>query len=524
MIHVQFGSQMFTPRAQPLAGAVVVLAACATPAFAQWTDAPGLNTPIAAQNGLQDQPKIAVTTDGGAYVSWYTGNGFDVYLQRVDAQGDALWDDAGVLIADRSFSSTQDYDLTVDANDNALLTFRDDRFANVQITATKVDGEGEQTWGETGVQLTDTSAFVAAPRIAATSDNAIVVAWTHDSSTRVQRLNPADGSKVWKDDVVLTGSANFSASDLNASTSGSAIVSMVAGFGGQLVAQKLNANGDLLWDAPAVNVFVNGGLQFGNFPTFVADGDGGAVFAWYTNGPLQCWVQRIDADGNVLFGTDGVATSTDNTQLRVSPAVSFKPDTEEIFVFWTELNTLQSQFGLYGQKFDAAGTRQWSETGKEYSALGETEITQVRNVQLGEGAIAFHVETLGFDNQHMFAQRVDSNGDLVWNNITTVANASSGKSRLTVAQNNLDQALLTWKDTRNDDGDIYAQNVNPDGTLGLPNVPGDIDGDGTVGVSDLLILLGEWGPCDDPDNCPADLDNNNSVGVNDLLTLLSNWG
>ena len=54
--------------------------------------------------------------------------------------------------------------------------------------------------------------------------------------------------------------------------------------------------------------------------------------------------------------------------------------------------------------------------------------------------------------------------------------------------------------------------------------PGDLDGDGSVGVSDLLSLLGEWGPCADCDDCPADLDGNCTVAVSDFLILLGNWG
>ncbi|MCH7847868.1 MAG: trypsin-like peptidase domain-containing protein [Planctomycetes bacterium] len=53
---------------------------------------------------------------------------------------------------------------------------------------------------------------------------------------------------------------------------------------------------------------------------------------------------------------------------------------------------------------------------------------------------------------------------------------------------------------------------------------GDLDGDGVVGVKDLLILLGEWGPCDDCNDCLADLDDDCTVGVKDLLILLGNWG
>jgi outer membrane protein assembly factor BamB len=55
--------------------------------------------------------------------------------------------------------------------------------------------------------------------------------------------------------------------------------------------------------------------------------------------------------------------------------------------------------------------------------------------------------------------------------------------------------------------------------------PGDIDGDGVVGINDLLILLAAWGACPPPcPQCPADLDDNCTVGINDLLILLANWG
>ncbi len=54
--------------------------------------------------------------------------------------------------------------------------------------------------------------------------------------------------------------------------------------------------------------------------------------------------------------------------------------------------------------------------------------------------------------------------------------------------------------------------------------PGDLDGDGVVGVTDFLALLGAWGACTDPpDPCPADLDGDDNVGVTDLLNLLGNW-
>ena len=52
----------------------------------------------------------------------------------------------------------------------------------------------------------------------------------------------------------------------------------------------------------------------------------------------------------------------------------------------------------------------------------------------------------------------------------------------------------------------------------------DVDGDNSVGTSDLLLLLANWGPCGDCGNCPADLDGDCAVGTSDLLFLLSDWG
>ena len=51
-------------------------------------------------------------------------------------------------------------------------------------------------------------------------------------------------------------------------------------------------------------------------------------------------------------------------------------------------------------------------------------------------------------------------------------------------------------------------------------LPGDLDGDGAVNVSDLLLLLADWGTCP---GCVGDISGDGVVDTNDLLTLLANW-
>ena len=64
-----------------------------------------------------------------------------------------------------------------------------------------------------------------------------------------------------------------------------------------------------------------------------------------------------------------------------------------------------------------------------------------------------------------------------------------------------------------------------DVTCDKPLVPGDLDGDGNVDITDFLALLAAWGPCPQPcpPLCAADLDGDCVVGIADFLILLANW-
>jgi hypothetical protein len=55
------------------------------------------------------------------------------------------------------------------------------------------------------------------------------------------------------------------------------------------------------------------------------------------------------------------------------------------------------------------------------------------------------------------------------------------------------------------------------------SVPGDLNGDGSIGAPDLSILLSAWGPCAPGAPCPADLNGDGAVGPQDLAALLAAW-
>jgi len=86
----------------------------------------------------------------------------------------------------------------------------------------------------------------------------------------------------------------------------------------------------------------------------------------------------------------------------------------------------------------------------------------------------------------------------------------------------IDELTIEWP--RGYDTVLNNVDVNQTITIQAPGV-GDVNGDGSVNVTDLLNLLGNWGTCPEPpDLCPTDTNGDGEVNVTDLLNLLGNWG
>lgn len=54
--------------------------------------------------------------------------------------------------------------------------------------------------------------------------------------------------------------------------------------------------------------------------------------------------------------------------------------------------------------------------------------------------------------------------------------------------------------------------------------PGDANGDRTVGLGDIAVLIQNWGLSVPPAPAAADLDGNGSIGLGDIAVVIDNWG
>ena len=463
-----------------LAGALCAAAFFTPSLHAQWSDDPAQNLVVADRPAGQVQPKLVATADGGFYASWFdAGSGYDVYLQRLSADGVEQWSHNGVRVADRGFSSTEDYGLAIDANGDALLAYRYEEAGIVQVAVNRVAPDGTLAWGATGIVVSSDAGDVHSPSVAATSDGGVVVAWSaSDGSIGLQKLD-GDGNPLWGSGVsAAPPSGFFLMADLHAADDGSVIASWAAWLSvqnRQYWTQKFaGADGAPLWGADPVKVFdgSGGAMQFGYTPDFVPDGDGGAVFVWYTVSQAgSARAQHILADGTAAFAQNGVLLATDAALTHTAPVGAHDPASGDIYAIWHVADaTTQSQIGVNAQRIDATGTRLWGDDGIVLVAQSPTEQSGLGVLALADGGALFSWAS-GSSPQPMPVQvsRLDTAGTAVWETpVVTIKSAPTDTARLTSAASTQPFAAWVWQDDADGGagGAIKAQNIDFDGNLG----------------------------------------------------------
>lgn len=508
---------------------------CSTITEAAWPGGGGM--PVADAELAQHAGRVAATPDGGCYISWFDhwDAGCDVYLQRLDAYGNELWPHGGILVADReAVTYATQYGLVVDAAGNAWLTFRDDRFVanGVQLTVAKVTPAGDLVWGPDGLQLSAPDGVVDASWLVMTSDNQVAVAWDAGDNIELRRLE-LDGSVEWT--VSLAASSGWlQCAGMIASDNGSVIIQLSQG--GPMwwdpnlpLAQKVDSEGTLLWGSDHHLLCDDTlPLAWGNYNGLVSDDAGGAVFMWGSSpggSEIQTRVQHVHADGSDVFGANGVQAEISAEGDFIFPTLHFNASNQSTFVV-SEFYLLDTGlYGLAAQKLDATGTRLWGATGMELVAPVEGARFAPKAVNL-DGDLLVAGAYASPQGTVISAFRLQPDGTPAWMPEQTVVcqGGIDDPSSIEIALTRYDAAIITWTSTINDGGDIHAQALNGDGTMGLPMWAwADFGGDQIIDFDDYVTFRAAFGATTgSPHYLPAaDHDNDGYVSVLDYHAWLT---
>jgi hypothetical protein len=236
-------------------------------------------------------------------------------------------------------------------------------------------------------------------------------------------------------------------------------------FEGDIYAQRINSIGKICWqiDGIVVNNQPNGQFR----PQIISDGEGGAIVVWAANQGgfynYNLYAQRIDSLGNLLWTASGVP-------IAVGPATdSFQeiiPDGNGgAIIVWQRLPNIGSQTDIYAQKVNASGTVQWTANGVAICLAAQSQSNpKLVGDSNGGAIIVWQDSRAGMPNTNIYAQRIDSNGNVMWaNDGIPICTDSATQSIPEICTDEDSGAIIVWEDYRASGSAIYAQRIDVSG-------------------------------------------------------------
>jgi len=442
--------------------------------FAEWTPDPTVNIPICT--ATDDQWNSELVSDGadGAIIIWCdkrSGND-DIYAQRINANGKVLWTTDGVPIctaADRQYVSHS----VSDGTGGAIITWEDYRnVGSPDIYAQRINANGKVLWTTDGVLICTVAGDRYNPELVSDGAGGAIITWNDyrsgSSDIYAQRIN-ANGEVLWiTNGVPICTAMNSQYSpQLVIDGTGGAIIMWDDYRSGSpdIYAQRINANGEVLWTTDGVPICTATNEQL--YPQLVSDDAGGAIITWQDkrSGNDDIYAQRINANGEVLWTTDGVSICTASNEQLYPQLVS--DDAGGAIITWQDKRG--GNIDIYAQRINANGAVLWTTDGMVIStATGEQWYPQLVSDDVGGAIITWQDKRSDILND-IYAQRVNPNGEVLWTTDgVSLCTATNEQLYPQLVSNGPGGAIITWQDKRSGNDDIYAQNVNFDGTLGPP--------------------------------------------------------
>jgi hypothetical protein len=451
-----------------------------SPIQAQWSADPSVNTPIVVEPlGKQIDLRMLEDGVGGAFIVWkdYRASGIpDIYIQRINASGVVLWTVNGVG-ACTDFADQSTPFICTDENGGCIIAWSDWRSGiERDLYAQRFDANGNALWTAQGAPVAIKNDREHNERLVSDGTGGAIVVWEQQTGAGwdvwAQRIN-ASGVMVWTSGGIPVSS--FFAYRINGRIqedgSGGAIIAWQEthnGFEYDIYAQHFDANGTKLWGAEGIPICAATGVQ--NAAKIERDyTNGGAYIAWADRRGVigyDVYAQRVDGNGNILWATDGVPVTVATGSQSAIDILS-NPDVDGVIVSWKDFRA--GNYDIYAQKIDSNGVAKWTTDGVAICTSVYDQVNPNIVQDLAGGAIICWQDSSVLD-WNVKAQRIDSSGNVMWTvNGEDVGTAVGDQTSPKNCTDGNGGTILAFQDKRTGTNDIYAHHLFYDGNEILSN-------------------------------------------------------
>jgi hypothetical protein len=339
--------------------------------YAQRVDADGIvqwmtdGVPVCTTTGSQTNCEVVPDGSGGAIVVWpdyRLGSISDIYAQRIDGTGAALWTTNGVVVCDAPESQSYPR-LIADGAGGAIITWADGRSPEDGIYAQRIDASGSPQWAPNGVPICTAPGTQWSQLIVSTPSGGAVIVWDDtrngDHDIYAQRIDDA-GVPQWTidGDTVCTAPGDQSPHSIDGEASGGlyAVWYDDRGADADIYAQRLDGSGTPQWTDDGVVVCDASGNQYN--PSIAVDLFGNATIAWQDGrgASVDIYAQRLTNSGSGMWAANGVVVCDFHSSQAFPDLVHVAGGT---ILVWNDLRNGGNNYDIYSQKIDMLGVQQW---------------------------------------------------------------------------------------------------------------------------------------------------------------------
>jgi hypothetical protein len=432
-------------------------------------------TGIAISSAFSYQEIAQIVSDnfGGAVIAWQDdrSGSYDIYAGHVDGDGNAGWTNCGVPISTAASYQTS-VRIISDGSEGAIMAwedFRDNPDAS-DIYAQRVFSDGSRLWSKQGFPVTTVVQDQMRPAIAPDGAGGVLVTWedTRNGNYDIYAQHVGSIQNIyWRLNgavVCSTTAGTYYPQMVSDGASGAIVVweNLVGGGTSDIYAQRLNSSGSQLW--PAAGVAICSATNHQNRPQVITDGAGGAIISWmdYRTGAYDVYAQRVDANGNALWLANGVlvcgATGGQTGVKMVTDGAG------GAIICWTD--SRGAAYDVYARRVNASGTVLWTSNGVAVcTATGNQYGSAI--VSDGAGGAIISWEDYRGSSADVYAQRLNASGTPLWDTDGVVASAAAGEqTTVDIATDGNSGAIISWQDRRSGvTSDVYAQRLDSDGDV-----------------------------------------------------------